>query len=143
MKLDIGCGDRETKIGEDYIGVDIDDYELRAGHPELSPEIIGDARWLPFKDETIDEVFSGACIGLYVGEDGFNEAMRVLKPGGRIRFRIMIMKGRFVKLLTWIEKSDLLIIDIEPINYAEESFLVEGGSDTVIVDDVMITLRKR
>ncbi len=141
MKLDIGCGDRSIKYEEDYIGIDIDDYQLRSGNAELNPEILGDARWLPIKDEAIDEVFSGACIGVYVGEAGFDEAIRVLKPGGIIRFRVFVYDVS--KVLSWLVKKDLLITDIEPINYNDESFLREGGADVMIVDDVLVTAQRR
>ncbi len=137
MKIDIGCGEREQKYDEDYIGIDIDDYHLRRGSPELNPEILGDARLLPIKDGAADEIFSGACIGVYVGEDAFDEAIRVLKPGGVIRLRVFVKE--LSKLLDWILKKDLLITDLESINFT----YVDEDSDQTIVDDVLVTAQRR
>lgn len=95
--LDVACGPgnftaklaRQLPAGGLAVGFDISEPMLtRAVHDNSGPDICyvrGDARTLPFGDETFDAV---CCFGaLYLMPEPFrvaDEMVRVLKPGGRI-----------------------------------------------------------
>lgn len=85
LVLDLGCG--PTKLGAllderhvPWVGIDAAERRLRLGR---GPHVRGDARRLPFADETFDAV--AALYMLYHFDDPLvpvREADRVLKPGG-------------------------------------------------------------
>ena len=73
-KLEIGCG---RKLHEGYEGLDIGDFPIE--YPKM------DARKLPFKDETFDEVFAHWVLEHFAWRelpDLLKEWKRVLKKGG-------------------------------------------------------------
>lgn len=151
IRLDIGCGDQSSKMEEvdaEYIGLDID-----RGPKGFHPDVVADANALPFKDGSIDDVWSGACIGLYVDKKGFDEALRVLKPGGR--FRIRIYTKYLPRVLKWFLDEKVIIMDFESLNYSEygdsyygfydkDKYPADDSDNKIeVVDDVIITTRKR
>jgi SAM-dependent methyltransferase len=79
-KLDghiINIGSGNSNISDNVINVDMFDYE--------NVSIVADIQELPFKDETIDGIFSIAVLE-HIKEPGqvLNECYRVLKNGGTI-----------------------------------------------------------
>jgi ubiquinone/menaquinone biosynthesis C-methylase UbiE/uncharacterized protein YbaR (Trm112 family) len=94
--LDIGCGWGRwciSAINKGYVAVGIDPSlgavmaGKRVAHElGLSPKyIVGDSRFLPFKDSTFDVVFSYSVLQHLTGEDVLKTLLsvaRVLKPGG-------------------------------------------------------------
>ncbi|HPA25376.1 MAG TPA: class I SAM-dependent methyltransferase [bacterium] len=80
IKLDLGCG-KEKKDG--FIGIDI--------NPQSQADIIASALNLPFKENSVDEIYSR-----HVGEHFspieidifFKEIYRVLKPGSKAFLKI-------------------------------------------------------
>lgn len=74
-KLDIGGGRNKRDV--DYIALDMDG----------SPDVLGDMTFLPFKDESVDEIFSSHTLEHVsmnkVGET-LKEWFRVLKPKGKL-----------------------------------------------------------
>lgn len=87
MKLNLGCGTvRET--GLDWINCDL--------RSEVKPDLVCDARKLPFKDNSLDHIYAFNIL------DHFNrfettpvlkEWLRVLKPSGNLR--IIVPDFRF------------------------------------------------
>lgn len=97
--LDVGCGFGGTiaSLNEqfqnlDLIGVNIDPRQLTRARQEVQPlgnnRITfkeGDACQLPFEDNSMDVVLAVECIFHFPSrETFFQEAQRVLRPGGRL-----------------------------------------------------------
>lgn len=89
--LDVGCGTGKAiellPDSVDYVGLDISERMLavaRRAFPDRA-FVHGDARSVPFQDETFDVVVStfGALSHVLEIEDALAEITRVLRPGGR------------------------------------------------------------
>lgn len=107
MKLDIGSGQSED---DSYLRLDdlSDAKWLRE-----SVDVVGDGNNLPFKDETFDEVFSCRCIGHYARVD---EAIRVLKVGGKLRLFVWNEKELLGEILHKLISSGLTVSYMEATN---------------------------
>ena len=98
--LDIGCG--ENKL-EGAIGVDIKKTK--------AVDVIADARYLPFKDEVFDNVYSSHLIEHFSHREVKNvlkEWVRVLKKGGTIEIRCPWLRVRaliFFLRPTWEKRK--------------------------------------
>ncbi len=117
--LDVASGTGETacylteKMGARVIGIDGSDYMVeralkKAKQRNLAVEIRkGDARQLPFDDNTFDAVISECTMCILDKEKAIKEMMRVVKPNGRVGFHDICWKGdtpeRVKKRLTEIE----------------------------------------
>ena len=80
IKLDIGCG--KNKLAG-YTGIDID--------PNSDADIVASAFALPFKDESIDEIYSAHLVEHFNPNEAqrfFDEIYRVLKRGGTAYLKI-------------------------------------------------------
>lgn len=83
ITLEIGCGGKQYRpyVRGRHIGLDL--RNDRYAGP--GPETIGDARTLPFVDESVDVVFMVATLYLIRDwKEVLAEANRVLSPGGRL-----------------------------------------------------------
>lgn len=120
--LDVGCGDgvlgeRLAQAGAEVTGLDADPRMLaaareRPGRLEAKATFIeGDARQIPFADETFDVVVAITVLCFVVdAERAMNEMARVLRPDGRLvigelgRYSLWAAKRRLVGWLgsqTW------------------------------------------
>lgn len=88
--LDVGCGSagntRELlDLGWQAAGVELTEVASRIAHGRGVPVVRGDARRLPFDDDTFDLVVS-TDVWEHVEEDDAiaRESFRVLRPGGRL-----------------------------------------------------------
>jgi SAM-dependent methyltransferase len=87
--LDVGAGtNRLCRLYDgDAVGVDVHDFGGGA-------TIIPDTRRLPFPDESFDTVTFVACLNhIPYRDEALREALRVLRPGGRI---VATMIGRWL-----------------------------------------------
>lgn len=86
LGLDIGCGEKK-RAGA--IGLDL--------RRTVSPDVIADARMLPFRDELFDFVFSSHVIEHFSHREVTGvlaEWVRVLKKGGAIEIRCPDLRAR-------------------------------------------------
>ncbi|MGB3511447.1 MAG: methyltransferase domain-containing protein [Microcoleaceae cyanobacterium] len=99
--LDVGCGFGGTtaSINNNYSGVkltglNIDERQLDIARKQVHPRgdnsiefVQGDATKIPFPDNSFDVVLAVECIFHFPSRAAFfQEAKRVLKPGGKIAF---------------------------------------------------------
>jgi SAM-dependent methyltransferase len=88
--LDFGCGSKPYKklfSVERYIGVDV----ISRGHPHETEEIdiYYDGKFLPFKDEVFDSVFSSEVFEhIFNLENALKEIKRVMKKDGTALFTV-------------------------------------------------------
>ena len=76
IRLNIGC-DRTQISG--FIGVDF--------NPDVHPDVVADAKELPYEDNTVDEIYASHVLEHLTWDDGMKalkEWYRVLKPGGML-----------------------------------------------------------
>ena len=81
MKINLGCGGH---VAEGWVNID---RSLGSKGFPCHPEIVADARDLPFKDHVADAIFCGHLlehIELDGARDALIEMRRVLKPEGRL-----------------------------------------------------------
>ena len=90
--LDVACGTGDMvvelqKHGCTVTGIDLSDEMLAVARQKAptATYMIADAEQLPFEDETFDAVTCAFGVRNFVHlEQGLNEMLRVLKPGGRM-----------------------------------------------------------
>ncbi len=74
IKLNIGCG-KHKKDG--YINIDIS--------PKYKPDIVASATHLPFKSNSVDEIYTSHMVEHVPNfEKAMREMHRILKPGGKL-----------------------------------------------------------
>lgn len=103
--LDVGCGfySRAKTLdfeNEEVITLDID--------PDMRPDVVGDARELPFDGGSFDAVLASHILehfALVELQNTILEWRRVLKPGGELRIYVPSM-GHIVKTIYEEEKID-------------------------------------
>lgn len=80
MKVDIGCGHHKK---EGFIGLDID--------KNSQADIIGSALGLPFKDNSLDQIYCSHLLEHFTPEQArifFSEIYRVLKKGSQAILKV-------------------------------------------------------
>jgi predicted SAM-dependent methyltransferase len=80
VKIDIGCG--KNKI-DGFVGVDI--------NAENNPDIVASAFNLPFKDNSVDEVYSAHLVEHFDPQEAqkfFDEVYRVLRKGCKAEIKV-------------------------------------------------------
>ena len=108
MKIDIGCMNQDFKK-EGHYGIDNAEMDETDTHPDM----YADGRTLPFKDASVDEVFSSRCIGFYCEVD---DAIRVLKKGGKMTLLVWNWEGVLGKLVHKLVSSGFTITHLEGTN---------------------------
>ncbi len=105
--LDVGCGTSRFGFIQNYTGIDFSEPMLekaREKHPD-NEYIQGDAKELPFEDNSFDNVISTRLL-MHIDnwEKAVEEMHRVCKPGGRIIFDVK-PQGVMSILLRWRQKE--------------------------------------
>jgi predicted SAM-dependent methyltransferase len=109
VKLNLGCASR---LLPDYINIDLDSLEdIRKRYPNISvPEggefMVGDVLSLDFEDSSVDEVRADSLLEHFSFLEEplfFQEASRVLKSGGVLRFSVPDFEDTVRK---WLEAED-------------------------------------
>jgi len=93
LLLDLGCAEgRKTRLLDRYgvtvVGIDINKEAIKIG-ASITPStlfVVGDMQALPFKDESLDMVFSSSVLQLADWRRAIRECRRVIKKDGRAVF---------------------------------------------------------
>jgi len=142
--LEIGFGTGNTMIhlatavGESgcVSGIDVSTGMLAVATKKLAAKgfservdlCVGDARKLPYKDNSFDAVFASFTLELFPLEDipeVLSEVARVLKPGGRIGVVSMAtvkegqMPSELEKTYIWMHEHFPHIVDCQPIDVVQ------------------------
>ena len=100
--LDVGAGIgsiEERFPGYDIIGLDVDHEMLRTARDRVGGQFIaGDARTLPIRNGVVDTVFFVATLEFIPEvETALSEAVRLLRPGGRLVALVLNTKSSYVR----------------------------------------------
>ena len=113
MKLDIGCLDQDFKK-QGYIGIDDGSMDWDS----TNPDVFAKAESLPFKDKTIDEVFSSSCVGMYTEDKALNEIARVLKDDGILE--LWFDKVDYDRVKTTIKRLGFNVVELDSEKYDKD-----------------------
>jgi len=125
--LDIGPGDIPWQGSSDFIDIEDerDNWPDTIGEEEAeelirkSNFIIGSAEDLPYEDNTFEFINANQVFGRYADlEPSLREAVRVTRPGGMLRIRILGVDKR--DTLKAFKRMNVRIIDIERQGYNEK-----------------------
>lgn len=156
LEIGFGTGNEvlefAARVGDNGLvaGIDISAGMLEITKKKLSDagtttEIdlqLGDARELPFDDETFDSVYTSFTLELFPEEDipkVLAEAHRVLKPGGRLGVVSMatVKEGDHPSLLEkgyiWMHRHFPHLVDCRPIEV--EKVVSDAGFEIAHVQD--------
>lgn len=84
LTLEIGCGPGQYRlaVNGNYVAVDITVADYKGGVPR-TPDVVADAKQLPFRDNTFDLVFFSNVFHYFDDRCGtMAQVIRVLRPGG-------------------------------------------------------------
>jgi len=129
IKINIGAGNNHLKT---FINIDI--------NPDKKPDIVADCRDLPFKDNSVDEIYCGHLLE-HLTIENFNntikEMHRVLKAGGKITITIPDL----VRAIDGYKKHKIEWALIQLICFGDEP-KPEFGHKIVLNDKVLMNSLK-
>lgn len=127
VRLTVGSG--RYRILGDFVHVDID--------PSVNPDLVADARALPYEDASVDEIFAGHVLEHFdwdEGQQALAEWKRVLRPGGKLGVVVPDfheIARRYIAntgdVIEWPEGTQRAIRDLRTLNdvfiysYAQDS----------------------
>jgi SAM-dependent methyltransferase len=133
LVLETGCGNGKTlrSLGQNAVGIDISSAAVQLTD---SSALVGDVRFLPFKDSVFDIIFCWHVLGhLFFKErkTAADEMLRVLKPGGVLYFKDFSRNDFRYGKGTEVEPSSFLRGDGIVTHYFEPEELISlfGPSD--------------
>jgi ubiquinone/menaquinone biosynthesis C-methylase UbiE len=100
--VDLGCGaGLDTRLAAGLlpsasmvVGLDLTPGMLALAHADPVRAVAGDMERLPLADDVADLVMANASLNLALDKPAaFTEALRILKPGGRLIARDLIRQG--------------------------------------------------
>ncbi len=119
--LDVGCGFggtiahlNERLTGCELVGLNIDERQLARARQSVTARpgntvrfVQGDACALPFEDDAFDVVLAVECIFHFPSRRTFfNEARRVLRPGGSLALSDFVVDGEKIDAMAeWTEAN--------------------------------------
>lgn len=133
LVLETGCGNGKTlrSLGKNAVGIDISSAAVQLAG---SSALVGDVRFLPFKDSVFDIIFCWHVLGhlsFLERKTAADEMLRVLKPGGVFYFKdfsrndFRYGKGSEVEPSSFLRGDGIVTHYFEP----EELISLFGPSD--------------
>jgi SAM-dependent methyltransferase len=133
LVLETGCGNGKTlrSLGQNAVGIDISSAAVQLAGPSA---LVGDVRFLPFKDSVFDIIFCWHVLGhlsFLERKTAADEMLRVLKPGGVLYFKDFSRNDFRYGKGTEVEPSSFLRGDGIVTHYFEPEELISlfGPSD--------------
>lgn len=122
MRLNVGCGPVKHS---GFINLDIG--------VEFGPDVVGDARRLPFRDEAFDHIVAEDVLEhfpRYQALAALGEWHRVLRPEGTLELRVPNLHGLAAHVAYWHDKDpDKFSVVVENI-YGGHKYGPDGAWDT-------------
>ncbi|WP_319379213.1 class I SAM-dependent methyltransferase [uncultured Methanocorpusculum sp.] len=133
LVLETGCGNGKTlsSLGENAVGIDISSAAVQLAGPSA---LVGNVRFLPFKDSVFDIIFCWHVLGHLLFKErkkAADEMLRVLKLGGVLYFKDFSRNDFRYGKGTEVEPSSFLRGDGIVTHYFKQEELVSlfGPSD--------------